>query len=225
MLEFGYTLLKWMGENEKLAGWAQFAGAMLAVLIAIWVPWYQARRAERSVRAARIEHALANVQGVFFLLTDVSLWLSAAAGREKMPRKFFRDPFEAADLLERIRLWESRDESDERVQALFLARVAVLRTQDALNLSFMGDDPIAEDERKLIKTQIGRMGDALSNLDKQRNNLRLDRMLNQTVWFMRPFARLGWHISMRRAGRQPRFNVAVQDDASPAEGNRVTPST
>lgn len=34
-------LVQWMGENDKLAGWAQAVGAGLALVVAIGVPWWQ----------------------------------------------------------------------------------------------------------------------------------------------------------------------------------------
>lgn len=194
MSELREMLLKWMSDNEKLAGWAQFAGAMLAVVIAIWVPWYQARAAERAVRAARFESELASVQGVYFVLADVSIWLKAVSGRGPIPRSMFPVALETSDLLERIRLWELREQNEHLVSALFMARGAVIRAHETLSLVFLQAEPITDVERVRLASSVERIRDAIKKVDEQRERLYFARQMNKSFWFLKPFVILGWYL-------------------------------
>lgn len=192
MEEFIHSLIDWMKANEQLAGWAQFGGATLALIVAIWVPWYQARMAEKALKAERIEREIANIQGVFFLLTDIEIWLKSVGGRGAIPRKMFNQGFQASDLLERIRLWESREERDDRINAMFLARGALIRAQEALCLDFLADQPVTDSERGFLQKGIDEIRKNILEIEQHRHEAYRARNLNKTVWFAKPIAILIW---------------------------------
>lgn len=200
--EYSLMIRQWMETNDRLAGWAQFAGAMLALLIAIWVPWYQARAAERAVRRAHAERELANLNGVYYLLADVTTWLDAAGGHGNIPRSQFHDPLEVSDLLERIRLWEAREEDFDRVTALFGARNAVLRVHRSLSLGFLQDKAVVEAERSRYIAAHKEVRGDMALLDAQRSRIHRDRALIRAVWFVKPIVYVLWPILDRWIARR-----------------------
>lgn len=198
MLEtYANALLRWMEANDKLAGWAQFAGAMLALIIAIWVPWYQSRRSERAARAERLDRDLASLQGVYYLLVDISIWLKTAADRGDVPREQFHGPVEVNDLLERVKLWESRDDDFDRVTALFMARGAVMRTQQSLSLGFLrGKAVTAEERARFLATRETVLAD-IQQIEKQRHRIHRARLMNRVMWFQKPIVFVLWPVLLR----------------------------
>lgn len=197
MESYATALLRWMEANDKLAGWAQFGGAMLALLIAIWVPWYQARVSERTARAERLDRSLASLQGVYYLLVDIAIWLKGVGDRGHMPRREFRDPVEVNDLLERLKIWESRDDDFERVTALFRARGAVARTHQSLSLGFLQSAPVTKEERGRIQQYVDAVRADIELIDKQRERVHRARLMNKVVWFMKPVVVILWPILFR----------------------------
>lgn len=170
---------------------------MLALVIAIWVPWYQARVSERAARAERLERSLATLQGVCYLLIDISVWLNTAGNHGDMPRGEFRNPVEVNDLLDRLKLLEARDDDFDRVTALFLARGAVARTQQTLSLRFLQDKPITDKKRARFQTYRDTVLADIALIEKQREGNHRAQLMNKVVWFMKPVVFVSWPVLFR----------------------------
>jgi len=143
----------WMMHNEKLSGWAQAVGALLAIGIAILVPALQRYSERRSAQIAEARRNLALVQGLFYLLRDVGIFLEGFKQRRKMPRKLLNDPVAVDDLLSRIAALESREDDPIKIAMLFRARGAL----NGARMVFVEDLeklPLSEDELRLMEERI-----------------------------------------------------------------------
>lgn len=58
------AFLIWLEQHEKLSGWAQFAGAILGLVVAIGIPAYQTYAARKEQRFASAQRFRATVEVV-----------------------------------------------------------------------------------------------------------------------------------------------------------------
>lgn len=134
-------LVQWMGENDKLAGWAQAVGAGLALVVAIGVPWWQHHREQRArkMEALQLEFYLAS--NLVYLVGDVQLlcqWIVRLMEMGKIELGLVSRSLGLTfdDVLERMRAHEARDLNVER--RIILAKVRdhvfnALSAHDILN--------------------------------------------------------------------------------------------
>lgn len=181
--------VRWMVVNEKLAGWAQAIGSVVAILIAIAVPAWQrhAERRDAAIEDARIDVVLS--QNLFFLLRDVAIFLKNLISRKEMPRKNLADRVSMDDLLSRIAALESRERHAMRILALFRTRGALSGTNMAL-VDWLGETPLTDTELDLLKERVdlieGFFVDARRNMHEAMDRHRRVRV----PILLRPFARV-----------------------------------
>lgn len=143
----------WMMDNEKLAGWAQAFGAVIALVVAIFVPAWQRYSEKRAVQISDANRDAALAQSLFYLLRDIEIFIAGFIGKGDMPRKMLLAPVTMDDLLSRIAALESREERSDRVTALFRARGALAGVRMAL-ADWLWHLPFDEDELKLMQGRV-----------------------------------------------------------------------
>ena len=143
----------WMETNDKLAGWAQAFGAVIALLVAIGVPAWQRYSEKRAVQIADANSDAALAQSLFYLLRDVELFIARFTSARDVPRKMLLDPVTMDDLLSRIAALESREEKSERVTALFRARGALTGVRMAF-ADWLWQLPFDEGDVSLMETRV-----------------------------------------------------------------------
>lgn len=124
-------VMQWMEQHDKLSGWAQTVGAVIGIVIAIAIPAYQRWTQMLDIRRQRSELGLINEQTAYFLLSDISNWLTGHRTLATMPRQNVRHDMERDDLLARIQALEARMTDHNIVEALFRTRGAILQTSRA----------------------------------------------------------------------------------------------
>jgi hypothetical protein len=50
-------LLRWLEQHEKLSGWAQVAGSLIALGVAVWIAWREGRRARLALLRDKVDRA------------------------------------------------------------------------------------------------------------------------------------------------------------------------
>ncbi|MGK5024621.1 hypothetical protein [Janthinobacterium sp. RB2R34] len=149
--------IKWMDANPNLSGWAQFFGATAAILLAIAIPAWQ-RHGQNLDRWRDAQDANASLALLsFYLLSEVQNHLNGYLQTGDMPRKYVRRDIETADLLQRIHALEIRENNQDRITRLFRARGAIHQTASSLNLPFAQNDPLANEEKQLLRERISTM--------------------------------------------------------------------
>lgn len=148
------SILKWMECHPDLSGWAQFAGAMAAILIAIAVPAWQrhGQNLDRWRDANELNASLALLS--FYLLGEVRNYLDGYLRTNSMPREFARRDSETSDLLQRIHSLENRENKQDRITRLFHARGAIHQTANTMTSQFSQPLPLAEEEISLLRERI-----------------------------------------------------------------------
>ncbi len=146
--------INWLNANPNLSGWAQALGAIVAVLIAIWVPAFQRWQQLKDSRRIEIESDLVCASGVFLLMSDAESWLQGHQVTAEMQRADSRRDVVFHDLMDRIKLWEQREKDGNRVICLYTARHALLRTQTRLEYRFLQSKGMAPKELDFLATDI-----------------------------------------------------------------------
>lgn len=148
------SLVNWMNGHEKLSGWAQFYGALIAIFFAIAVPAWQ-RHSQNLDRWRDGEDINASLsQNSFFLIGEVLNYVNGCANGGAIPRAVLHDLDRCRDLLRRIHALELREISPDRITRLFHARGHLLNTNSSLtNLNFQ-DAPLSPGEQQLFSDRL-----------------------------------------------------------------------
>ena len=150
----------WLEGHDKLSGWAQTVGALLALLVAVGVPlWQQAKeRSAREKERTALAHTLS--LALRSLLNDLSTAFGGLLQLAHMPRsRYHHDPI-LDDCLQRIRAQEERATTPEVMTLLYTARGTLQIVRRALDMG-RGEDPLTPGEQTMISGSVERIGDAL----------------------------------------------------------------
>ncbi|MDT6960151.1 hypothetical protein QTN24_01455 [Cupriavidus sp. SZY C1] len=181
----------WLEANEKLAGWAQAFGALIALVIAIGVPAWQryAERRDAQISATNANSALA--QSLYFLLRDIEIFLVAFVEPTGLPRRTLWDPVTMDDLLSRISALESREQVPERVTALYRARGALTGARVAFIAPI--NDPFSDAETNLMRTRVELLQQFASDANRWSHDAHYRRLIARKFLLARliaPFVKI-----------------------------------
>lgn len=118
--------LKWFDSNPNLSGWAQTAGALLALIVAIAVPAWQHVQTERRRALDEQSLDLYLCMATKMVLHDVQCFARRVIDLLDLPREDIRDELMEAELLERLRNLEVRDKDLARQASYYAGRWSVL---------------------------------------------------------------------------------------------------
>lgn len=116
-------LLNWMEAHDKLAGWAQTVGALLALIVAVWIPYGQARAA--AIDRARL--ALQRATMLSLLLNDIHIWADKAVQLATLPPAEVREDRAVSEFIERLRELESQELHALSTLSIYTCRANLLR--------------------------------------------------------------------------------------------------
>lgn len=123
----------WLKANQDLSGWAQTVGAILALLVALAVPWIQHAIQARRNKLLELERNVYLSLATMLLLRDALNLSSRVRQLADLPKHELNDPLLVVDLLERLRTLDANDSSVPRQASQYVARAAVLRINHYLD--------------------------------------------------------------------------------------------
>jgi hypothetical protein len=192
-------LIPWLKANQDLSGWAQTIGALLALLVAIAVPWMQHAAQTRRERLAKLEQNIYLSLATLLLLRDASNLNSRVRQLAELPKQEINDPVLVSDLLERLRTLDAKDSSVPRQAAQYVARAAVLRINHYL-------DSGQALSRKLTKQVVEILDKDCAQIDAEHakvsfllNDLIYQQTKLQVASWKRPWV---WYGFKTKAGRR-----------------------
>ncbi|WP_062117245.1 hypothetical protein [Collimonas pratensis] len=193
--------IAWMEAHDKLAGWAQFAGATVAVALAIAIPSWQRylQRLDSRRQAADLNLTLA--LGTFFVLEDTKNHLTGFQMRTNMPRRLARDDNVRDDLLRRIHALEMRDTDQQRIRSLFLGRGTIHQTNLEMASPFLQDTKYSEGELKLLADRITLLKNHILLACKNRDDSGYVKARIDLPFLGRIVFPLAWYIATRRRAK------------------------
>jgi len=157
--------LKWMEAHPNLSGWAQFVGAIAAILLAIAIPAWQ-RHGQSLDRWRDAEDLNASLsQNSFYLLSEIRNYLRGYQGARAIPRGIMRNDELRNDLLRRIHELELREINPDRITRLFFARGAIHGTNTSIAAGFQQDNPLSDGEEALLAERIGTINSQLDEAE------------------------------------------------------------
>ena len=173
--------LEWMEDHPDLSGWAQFAGATAAIVLAIMVPAWQrhGQNLDRWRDAQSVNASLALLS--YYLLGEVRNYLNGYLGSESMPRMHSRKDIETADLLQRIQALENRENNQNRITRLFRARGMILQTTTAMTSPFSQNEPLSNGEAELLRERIANLMELITEAEKA-NHDAIDALSRANLW-------------------------------------------
>lgn len=192
-------LLAWMKANQDLSGWAQTAGALFALLIALLVPWMQHAAQNRRTRLMELENNIYLSQATMQLLRDAQILNERARQLADLPKHEINDPVLVTDLLERLRTLDAKDSSIPRQTSQYVARAAVLRVNHYLDSGQAKSRELSPPVLKLLEDDCLHM----ENEFKKLNFLLQDFLYQQTKLQVAKWKRpLVWYGFKTKAGRK-----------------------
>jgi hypothetical protein len=156
-MEYFNQALLFMSAHENLAGWAQAAGATIALAFAIGVPAYQRHTQTLDMRRAHANLNLALATSGRFLVNDVLIFLNGIATLASLPRSVCRSDLEVSHLLERINALENREVSHARIITLYGARGALVLANKVLCKPDIQASPLSMGEITNLQDGIARV--------------------------------------------------------------------
>jgi hypothetical protein len=192
-------MLQWMNQHPNLSGWAQAFGAVLAILIAVAIPWYQRRAQMLDMLRTKAELDVVLSYGVSQLLTDAHIFLRNLPKTKHLARNANWIEMEVKELLERIRAIENREHDHKRITALFHVRGALLATNFIFARPDLQQNKLAADEIESIEKYVAFVKQQIPAVDTSR-----DRAIDvywgmKLYWPARPiyFTSLAVHRTIR----------------------------
>jgi hypothetical protein len=192
------SLLQWMELHDKLSGWAQAVGALIALFIAIMIPAWQrmAERRDARIAAAALESVICD--NVFRVMLDSHLYATRAVIHSKRPAGKAVDELGATDLLARILQLEQRETDFRRGEFERKCRNVVLSGMNMLRGAILtGEGPNDYDLRS-IEADLGYL-----DRDTKHHLFNMDRATRyQTVSHFPGPIRFIWHLIWWRKWKQ-----------------------
>lgn len=191
-------VLVWMADNDKLAGWAQTAGALLALFVALLVPCLQHIAQARREKLAELERNIYLSLSTMLLLRDALNLSVRVRELAHMPKHEINDPALVVDLLERLRILDAKDSSIPRQASQYVVRAAVLRINHLLDSGKAQSRELSQEVLDILQADASHMENEHAKL-----NFLLDDMLyQQTKLQVAPWGRLlVWYGFKTKAGR------------------------
>lgn len=192
-------VLVWMANNDKLAGWAQTVGALLALFVALFVPWAQHIAQARRDKLVDLERNIYLSLSTMLLLRDAMNLSARVREMAHMPKHEINDPVLVIDLLERLRILDAKDSSVPRQASQCVARAAVLRINHFLDSGQAQSRELSREVLDVLQTDSSHMENEHAKL-----NFLLDEMLYQqtklqVVFWKRLWV---WYSFKTKAGRR-----------------------
>ncbi|WP_431102951.1 hypothetical protein [Roseateles noduli] len=194
-----HEVLAWMKANGELSGWAQTLGALLALLVALVVPWLQHAAQARRERLAELELHIYLATATMLLLRDAQNLSSKVQQLADLPKTELNDPVLIVDLLERLRTLDAKDTNVARQTSQYVARAAVLRINHYLDSGDTLTRQLTPQVIEILKRDSAQMGDEHAKL-----NFLLEELLYKQTWMQvhimkRPWV---WWSFKTKAGRK-----------------------
>ncbi|VVD29208.1 hypothetical protein [Paraburkholderia dioscoreae] len=184
-------LLRWMEDHDKLSGWAQAIGAVLALVIAIMIPAWQrmAERRDRRVEAAALDAVM--VGALFHVMLDAESYAHSALLQADRPASEISvDEIGATDLLARILQLEERERDFLRSTIEGKCRSVVLKSMKLIKVASVRGKPPLQMEIGSINNEI-----VWLNRDRERVLFEMDRANRyETISRFPGLVRFVWHL-------------------------------
>lgn len=191
-------LLIWMEQHEKLAGWAQTVGAVIALAIALAVPWFQHIYAARRTKIADLEKELILSMSTRLVLVDVLLSLERAIQLADLPKIELRDDRMIGEILERLRNLDARDVNLARQASQYSARWIILRLYSYIDSGKAKGRDITPDVVKFFHRDHTIIKEEVSKIDWMINKFVYEHTLLQVGLLRRPLIWFGFKTSAGR---------------------------
>lgn len=192
-------MIQWFEDHERLSGWAQAIGAVLALAIAIAIPAWQRRVQRQDMRLAAATAEVVAARATYFLLVDVRNWLRSRHTLSGIPRDQTRNSeAEASDLLARIHALEASETSGDRVIALFRARGAIFQTSQALTATYLRGIPLSSGELELLAKRLEMMDRLIDLTRETRDTALYQELFAKSSWVLKPVVWAAYHTEWGR---------------------------
>lgn len=188
-----------MNANPNLSGWAQTAGALFALLVALLVPWMQHTTQNRRTKLMELENNICLSQATMLLLRDAQILNERARQLADLPKREIHDPVLVTDLLERLRTLDAKDNSIPRQTSQYIARAAVLRVNYYLDSGQAQSRELSPQTLKLLEDDCWH----IENEFKKLNFLHQDFLYQQTKLQVAKWKHpLVWYGFKTKSGRK-----------------------
>lgn len=187
-----------MNANPNLSGWAQTAGALFALLIAIAVPWMQHAAQNRRTKLMELEHNIYLSQATMLLLRDAQNLNERARQLADLPKHEIHDPVMVTDLLERLRTLDAKDNSVPRQTSQYVARAAVLRVNHYLDSGQARSRELSPEVLKLLQDDYSYMENEHKKIEFLSEEFQYEQAKLQVAWLKRPIV---WYAFKTKAGQ------------------------
>lgn len=151
-------------KGEVAAAWIQAIGSIVAIGVAIAIPAVQRKKDRIKARREELERDLVMWGSVYFLLNDVTVWLQYMQKMQTVMRSYIRQDRHVDDLLERIGFLERREQNHERLNALYISRIAIVLTHADLTQPWAQNHPLNENEIAALDRQVKNLSEKTSKI-------------------------------------------------------------
>jgi len=192
-------LVAWLKANQDLSGWAQTVGALLALLVAIAVPWMQHAGQSRREKLLELERNIYLSLATMLLLRDAQILSSRIRQLADLPKQELNDPVLVLDLLERLRTLDAKDTSVPRQASQYVARAAVLRINHYLDAGEAQSRQLTAGVVAILEQENGRMEAEHAKVSFLLDDLIYQQTRLQVAIWKRPWV---WYSFKTKAGRK-----------------------
>ncbi|MCT9810832.1 hypothetical protein N0K08_09310 [Acidovorax sp. Be4] len=192
-------LLAWMKVNQDLSGWAQTIGALLALLVALAVPWVQHASQARRDKLIELEGNIYLSLATMLLLRDALSLSTRVRQLAHMPKHEVNDPVLVIDLLERLRTLDAKDSSVPRQASQYIARAAVLRINHYIDSGQAQSRELSPPVLEIMQTDSSHMETEHSKLNFLLDDLLYQQTKLQVSMWKRPWV---WYGFKTKTGRK-----------------------
>ncbi len=207
VFRFANEAWDWLGRNKDVA----------AVLIAVAVPVYQRWGESKDRRIIEASTNLAQLQAVFFLLTDVRDYLRRPTMLGDFPRERVFDDRQGRDLMRRLHALEQRELHVSSVIALYRARALLYGARQSV-MEWLIKAPLDDKHRSYIGRSADRVELFADDIHKRLRSAEYRLQFVRLSWWS-PVAKLLAALRARRAhdGRllkEPTGSLFLEEGAS-----------
>ena len=192
-------LIAWLKANQDLSGWAQTVGALLALAVAIVVPWLQHAAQARRETLLDLERNIYLSLATMLLLRDAQILGSRVRQLADLPKHEINDPVLVVDLLERLRTLDSKDSSVPRQASQYVARAAVLRINHYLDSGQAQSRELTAQVVEILQKDCSQMESEHAKVSFLLDDLIYQQTKLQVAVWKRPWV---WYGFKTKAGRK-----------------------
>lgn len=185
--------IDWMEANDKLAGWAQTFGSLLALVLAIGIPWWQRKEQLKDARVTALRLECHITYLLCLLVGDTwSVFKRMQVKPDPAPTELEVELVYLEDLRVRINGLEPRLPDEMHLNTLLAMRRFLMIFHRQLVFPKDSKKPLSQQPEilKILETQTADLEEHMHELSKDAQRLRyqLDWML--ASWWQKP--RLWW---------------------------------